>query len=218
MQPDSVTTMPPEAFEAWYASGRLPATPDIPAEAIPGDGLPPWDTGQPQPAIVKLADAVLLAGRVLDVGCGTGDNALFLAERGFNVTGLDSAPTALNIARTKARARGAGVRFMLGDALQLAQLGEQFDTVIDSGLFHIFSDQDRGRLLAGLHAVLAPGGLYCLLCFSEDNTLPGPRRLTQAEIRAIFRSGWAVESIEHASFELRGNTAGEAWLARIRRT
>jgi 2-polyprenyl-3-methyl-5-hydroxy-6-metoxy-1,4-benzoquinol methylase len=125
MQPDSVTTMPPEAFEAWYASGRAPARPRIPLEAIHGDGLPPWDTGQPQPAIVQLAEAGLITGHVLDVGCGAGDNALFLADRGLDVTGLDSAPTAIAEARAKAGARGSSACFVLGDALELAQFGDQ---------------------------------------------------------------------------------------------
>jgi SAM-dependent methyltransferase len=219
MQPDSVTTMPPEVFEAWYASGRPPGAVQPALQGLPHDGLPPWDTGRPQPAIVQLAEAGLISGRVLDVGCGTGDNALFLAKRGFDVTGLDSAPTALASARAKAAARGLEVRFVFADALDLARLGEQFDTAVDSGLLHVFSNQDRARLVAGLHAVLVPGGSYHLLCFSEHARLPGPRRLTQAEIRASFGQGWDVEAIEPARFDVRDNPLGDdAWLAHIRRS
>jgi ubiquinone/menaquinone biosynthesis C-methylase UbiE len=192
--------------------------PEAVLDSLPDGGLPAWETGRPQPAIIHLADTGLITGRVLDVGSGTGDNALSLAERGFSVTGVDSAPSALSAARAKARARGLQVSFVLLDALELARLAERFETAIDSGLLHVFSDEDRARLIAGLHAVLVPGGSYHLLCFSEHATLPGPRRLTQAEIRASFERGWEVEAIEAARFEIRGNTlGGDAWLARIRR-
>jgi hypothetical protein len=91
--------------------------------------------------------------------------------------------------------------------------------VIDSGLFHVFSDYDRGRLVAGLQAIVLPGGHYHLLCFSEHTTLPGPRRVSQAEIRASFGPDWTVESIEPARMSIRGVAIGaEAWLARIRRS
>jgi SAM-dependent methyltransferase len=211
-------TIASETFETWYATGRPPGVAGQVVESVPDDGRAPWDTGQPQPAIVKLADAGLITGRVLDVGCGTGDNALFLAERGFSLTGVDSAPSALAAARAKARERGLEVSFVLMDALELARLTERFDTAVDSGLLHVFSDEDRARLIGGLHAVLVPGGSYHLLCFSEHATLPGPRRLSQADIRASFARGWVVETIEAARFDIRGNaTGGDAWLAHIRR-
>lgn len=217
-QTTAAQTMSPEVFEAWYASGRPPGVPEAVLDNLPDRGLPSWDTGRPQPAIVQLVETGLINGRVLDVGCGTGDNALFVAERGFSVTGVDSAPSALTAARAKATARGAAASFALMDVLELARLAERFETAIDSGLLHVFSDEDRQRLIAGLHAVLLPGGYYHLLCFSEHATLPGPRRLTQAEIRASFEAGWEVEAIEAARFEIRGNTpGGDAWLARIRR-
>ena len=217
-QTTAAQTMSPEVFEAWYASGRPPGVPEAVLDNLPDRGFPSWDTGRPQPAIVRLVDAGLITGRVLDLGCGTGDNALFLTERGLSVTGVDSAPSALRAARTKARARGISVSFAMLDVLELARLAERFDTAIDSGLLHVFSDEDRQRLIAGLHAVLVPGALYHLLCFSEHATLPGPRRLTQAEIRATFERGWEVEAIEAACFDIRGDTpGGDAWLARMRR-
>ena len=211
-------TMASDVFEAWYASGRPPGVPDAVLDSLPDHGLPAWDTGQPQPAIVRLADAGAVSGRVLDCGCGTGDNAVFLAQRGFDVTGVDTAPSALHAARAKARARGLTVAFVLMDALELARLAERFDTAIDSGLLHVFSDEDRGRYIGNLHSALVPGASYHLLCFSERATLPGPRRLTQADIRSSFARGWVVESIEAACFDIRGNVpGGDAWLAHIRR-
>jgi cyclopropane fatty-acyl-phospholipid synthase-like methyltransferase len=90
------------------------------------------------------------------------------------------------------------------DALRLAALAETFDTVTDSGLLHVFSDQDMELLIRGVHAVLRPAGLYWLMCFSEHATFPGPRRLTQQHIATLFKDGWQIRSIEHARFEVWG--------------
>jgi SAM-dependent methyltransferase len=181
-------------------------------------GRPPWDIGQPQPAFVALAQAGRITGKVLDVGCGTGENALFLCQRGLDVLGLDLSSVAIAEARTKAQARGVGVRFKVGSALDLLSLKETFDTVIDSGLLHILSDTDRARLVAGLQAVLRPEGYLHLLAFNEHATWPGPRRLTQPEIRTTFEQGWEVEAIGASRFEVVDGSGGaEAWLASIRR-
>jgi SAM-dependent methyltransferase len=145
-------------------------------------GTPPWDIPGPQPAFVGLAEVDWITGKTLDVGCGTGENALFLAQRGLEVLGVDASVRAIEKARAKAEQRAVRIRFLVADALDLAALGESFDTVIDSGLLHSFSDEDRSRLVSEIHTVLRPGGYYLLLCFSEHATLPGPRRLTQDDI------------------------------------
>jgi SAM-dependent methyltransferase len=109
-------------------------------------------------------------------------------------------------------------RFAVGNALDLLSWEENFDTVIDSGLLHILSDADRARLVASLHAVLRPGGYLHLLAFNEYATLPGPRRLTQAEIRTAFAQGWEVETISPSRFEVvDGSGDAGAWLASVRR-
>ena len=181
-------------------------------------GLPPWDIGKPQPAFVMLAQAGRITGKILDVGCGTGENTLYLCLRGLDVLGLDLSSVAIAQARTKAQARGVVARFEVGSALDLLSLGETFDTVIDSGLLHILSDADRARLGTALHAVLQPGGYLYLLAFNEHATWPGPRRLTQAEIRTTFEQGWEVETISASRFEVVDGSGGaEAWLGSIRR-
>jgi len=181
----------------------------------------PWDIGRPQPAFVRLADGGLLCGRVLDAGCGTGEHALLAAARGADVVGVDISPRAIEQARRKAAERDLAVRFEVADALSLDGLGLTFDTVIDSGLFHVFDDADRTRYVTSLASVLPPGGTCYLMCFSERQPgTMGPRRVRQEELRAAFSDGWAVTAIVADAFELNpglGTPAAQAWLATIRR-
>ena len=183
-------------------------------------GKPPWDIGRPQPAFEALADAGEIAGPVLDVGCGTGENALFLAARGFEVVGVDAVEAAVEAARRKALARGLEAEFLVHDALALEGLGRRFATVVDSGLFHTFDDRERRRFVTSLAAALTLGGHYFVLCFSERELRDGgPRRVTQAELRDTFGAPpFRVLSIDAA--EMATNLDGEgpqAWLARVER-
>jgi len=182
----------------------------------------PWDIGRAQPAFVRLADGGLLSGRVLDAGCGSGEHALLAAARGADVMGVDVSPRAIERARRKAGERGLSVRFEVADALGLGELGLTFDTVIDSGLFHVFDDADRARYVTSLASVLPPGGTCYLMCFSDRQPGSlGPRRVRQEELRAAFSDGWAVTSIVAEAFEVNpglGTPTAQAWLATIRRT
>jgi pimeloyl-ACP methyl ester carboxylesterase len=182
-------------------------------------GTPPWDIGHPQPVFQALADGGELRGRVLDSGCGTGEHALMAARLGLAATGIDAAPTAIEIAKRKARDRSLGAQFLVWNALDLASLGRQFDTVLDSGLFHVFNDQDRAAYVASLGTATAPGGRYFMLCFSERQPGDfGPRRVTQAEIRASFQNGWRVDAIEPVKLEANLGPEGIfGWLAKITR-
>ena len=187
-------------------------------------GKAPWDIGKPQPAFVNVADT--LSGSILDAGCGTGDNGLFFAGRGHRVTGIDYLREPIERAKTKAAERGIDATFRVVDATQLGALGEQFDSVIDCGLFHTFSDDDRQRYVSGLTGVVKPGGRVFLLCFSDaEPGEQGPRRISAAELRSAFADGWIVESIEPTRLETRLDLPDinfspggpKAWLARIRR-
>jgi cyclopropane fatty-acyl-phospholipid synthase-like methyltransferase len=183
-------------------------------------GTPPWDIGRPQPAFLELAQAGVLQGRVLDVGCGTGEHALMAAGLRLDSTGIDTSPTAIAIAERKARDRGLSARFVVWDALQLGSLGTKFDCVLDCGLFHIFDDDHRLVYVDSLGAAVPAGARYHMLCFSERQPGDwGPRRVTQDEIRASFATGWRLDSIEAATLEVTIDPGSVfAWRASITRT
>lgn len=188
------------------------------AEAYRG-GRPPWDIGRAQPAFVELANEGAIKGSVLDLGCGTGDNVLEMAERGFEAWGVDIVPQAIDQAKAKAKLRGIQATFLVGDALEAEHLNRTFDTVLDCGLFHSFSDPERELYALQLGAVLPPGGRFHLMCMSdwEDSSWGGPRRVTQAEIIDTFRDGWAVDDIREARFVVlpKFHIRGHAWLASL---
>jgi cyclopropane fatty-acyl-phospholipid synthase-like methyltransferase len=188
------------------------------------DGKAPWDIGKPQPTLVAVADRV--TSPVLDAGCGTGEHALFFAARGHRVTGIDFVEQAIRRARGKATERGLEVEFQVKDATKLSDWDRRFASVIDCGLFHCFSDDDRRRYVRGLTTVLEPGGRLFLLCFSNaEPGEEGPRRVSREELNDAFTDGWHVESIEPVQIEVNpeftemkfSEGGPKAWFAIVRR-
>ena len=180
-------------------------------------GTPPWDIGRPQKEFVDLVRRGEITGSVLDIGCGTGEHALFFAAEVFEVWGIDSAPLAIDKAKEKAAARGLPVHFCVLNALELSRLNRTFDTATDSGLFHTLSDEDRPVFVESLATVIAPGGSYFMLCFSDlEPGGYGPRRITKREIQECFQEGWTIRYIRPAVFENRYHAEGpRAWLSSI---
>src|SRR6266849_1229025 len=178
--------------------------------------VPPWDVGRPQPAFVELVRAgELNNGSVLDVGSGTGENALYLAEKGFAVTGVDLTNRAIAAARAKAAERKLKVDFQEGNALSLDFKDSVFDNVIDSGLFHTCPDDDRPVYAREVSRVLARRGKYFMLCFSEKEPTNwgGPRRVTRKEIESTFSPLFDINYIRDALFATRvHNNGGKAYL------
>ena len=205
-------------------SGRHPTSHERltgrPWDASYRNGPAPWDIGRPQPAIVRLASEGGFAGAVLDAGCGTGENALYVASLGLSVLGVDVAETALAIARAKADDRGIEIEFAAADAFQLEGLGRRFETVLDCGLFHTFDGAERPGYVASLASVTEPGGILYVLCFSDDGPDTGPYPISEVELRAAFSpgGGWNVAAIEPARVHTRFLDDGApAWLATIKR-
>jgi cyclopropane fatty-acyl-phospholipid synthase-like methyltransferase len=187
-------------------------------------GPAPWDIGRPQRLFTAVADRVV--SPVLDAGCGTGEHAVFFAARGHRVVGIDFVEEAIRRARVKAAQRGLAVEFLVKDATALADWGERFATAIDSGLFHVFSDDDRQRYVRGLTQVVEPGGRLFLMCFSDaEPGTEGPRRVSRRELSDAFADGWEVESIQPARIEINpaftevqfSEGGPKAWFAVVRR-
>ena len=187
-------------------------------------GPAPWDIGKPQWAFVRVADQI--TSPVLDAGCGTGEHALFFAERGHRVVAIDFVEEAIKRARRKAAERDLPVEFLVKDATTLGDWGERFASVIDCGLFHVFSDDDRRRYVEGLARVIEPNGRLFLLCFSDHEPgNEGPRRVSRQELYDAFADVWEVESVQPIQIEINpeftevkfSEGGPKAWFAVVRR-
>jgi ubiquinone/menaquinone biosynthesis C-methylase UbiE len=181
-------------------------------------GTPPWDIGAPQPEIVKLVgNNEIPKGRVLDLGCGLGDNSIFLAKNGFSVTCMDIAHLAIDKGKIKAVQQKVQVDFRVGNALRLDEYFDQehFSAVIDSGLFHTLNDDERPLAAKQILRVLVNGGKYFVLCFSDKEPgNEGPRRISKKEIEETFSKMFRINYIKEAFFATRWDKKGpKAYLA-----
>ena len=192
-----------------------------PWDASYHDGPAPWDTGEPQPAVVRLASDGRFGGTVLDAGCGTGENALHIASLGLSVIGVDIAETAVVAARQKAHDRGIAAEFATADALALERMQRVFDSVLDCGLFHTFDGDERRRYVASLSAVTKRDGTLYVLCFSDIGPDAGPHPVSREDLGAAFNhgAGWNVSAIEPERIQTRfhDDDGAPAWCATIKR-
>lgn len=189
-------------------------------ESYQGDDPAPWDIGSPQDAFVRIASEGGFAGAVLDAGCGTGEHALLAASLGLPVLGVDLAATAIELARTKAAARGLDAEFAVADAFALDRLERRFDTVLDCGLFHTCDNQERTKYVRSLASATNAGGTLYLLCFSDRAPAVGPHPVRAEELPEAFDEdkGWQVAAVEPARIRTTFMEDGvPAWFATISR-
>lgn len=183
-------------------------------------GRPPWDLGRPQPAVVQLVEAGKLCGRVLDVGCGAGENSILIARSGCDVVGIDYARTALAKARKTCREDGLHIPFIEGNVLHLDNLDEKFDIAVDSALFHTLSRSEREEYARSLASVIVEGGKLFLICFRDDAPIRfGSLRTSREEIERAFAKKWQIESIEKAEYHTNRRPVGAfpAWICELTR-
>ena len=178
----------------------------------------PWDTGLPEPLLVEFVTSGGVApGRTLEIGAGTGTNAIWLAERGFDVLGVDVSPLAVEKAHAKMEGRALRCRFATFDFLAAPAPDGPFQFVFDRGCFHVFDEpEERARFAAQVAAALAPGGLWLSLIGSTEGPAreTGPPRRSAQEVALAIEP--ALEIVELRSAEFRGNDA-MAWFCLSRR-
>ncbi|MEW6401358.1 MAG: class I SAM-dependent methyltransferase [Chloroflexota bacterium] len=169
--------------------------------------VPPWDIDGPQPALSALIADYPPPNPILDVGCGSGDLAIHLAQLGHQVMGVDFVEAAIDQARQKARALPTEVagllEFQAADAFQPSLLQQEFGSVVDSGFMHLFDPAQCDRFIDDIARTLAPGGRYYLLAFNIDFAIPNvPRQISAEEVRSHFthEKGWRILDIRSVEF------------------
>jgi SAM-dependent methyltransferase len=169
--------------------------------------VPPWEIGGPQPAMAALLKKYPPSGPILDLGCGSGDLSLYLAQLGHQVIGIDFVEKAITSAREKAGSLPLQVRhlldFLVADALRPSLLQQKFGAVVDSGFFHLFDPGQCDHLADEVSQILLPGGHYYLHEFAVEFPISNmPRMIDAREIRDRFTAeiGWQIKEVQRVEF------------------
>ena len=208
-------TTPEFDFDALYRG-------ESPAEGVPAITTPPWDTKAPKENVIAWHEAGLVHGEVLDIGCGLGDNAIYLATQGHSVTGLDISPTALSTAERRAKDAGVDVRFAVADATELDGYADAFNTVIDSGMYHCLDDDGKRSYAAAVHRATRPGATLLLGAFSDANAQDrewSRAMVTEQTLRETLGGAcWEITSLTSETVQLpHEDTDAAIWLVQAQR-
>ena len=182
-------------------------------------GTLPWDIGTPAPELTATLPELTVQGKnVLEIGCGTGTNAIWLARQGFKVTATEVAPTALEIAKKKASDAQAEINFKLSDICEELPVEEHSSAfVFDRGVFHVMPAENRAVFVERVARCLAPGGYWLCLAGSADETqAEGPPKLTAAIIVNHIEPLFELHTLERVSFTIPGQGPHLAWMGLFR--
>jgi cyclopropane fatty-acyl-phospholipid synthase-like methyltransferase len=167
----------------------------------------PWDIGAPQPAMASLIERHPPTNPILDIGCGSGDLAIYLAQLGHQVVGIDFVESAIAIAKAKIDSLSPEtaqlLSFQVADALKPSRLRKKFGAVVDSGFYHLFNSDQCDQLIDEVASILLPNGCYYLHEFTVEFPVPNvPRKITIDEIQARFTvdKGWRIKGIQTVDF------------------
>jgi SAM-dependent methyltransferase len=172
-------------------------------------GQTPWDTGRPSSELVRVvAEENLTPCRAVDLGCGTGANAVWLASQGYEVTGIDLSPLAVERARERARAANVNARFLQADVTQLPDLGGPFDFFFDRGCYHVVRREDVSGYLRALDRLTRPGaGGLVLTGNAREPHDPGPPVVDEATLRAELGQAFQIVWLREFRFDQSGADA-----------
>ena len=157
----------------------------------------PWDVGQPEDALVEFIDSsVVKPCRVLEIGCGNGNDAIFLAKKGFDVTAIDISKRAIEIAKERAKKANVKCNFIAEDATNLKSVSGKFDFVYDRACFHFIPEQKRGEYVQTVKKFLINGGYFFLIVSSDKDTVKGPYQFSKEDIEKIFGNDFDIIDIQ----------------------
>jgi SAM-dependent methyltransferase len=168
---------------------------------------PIWDIGRPQKAYVDLFTFAPPQSPVLDIGCGSGDLAIFVAGLGCDVLGVDFAPSAIAQANAKARTANSKATFIVHDIFSQPGLDRSFKTILDCCFFHTLTDSSRTKYAQCLRSLLEPSGIIYMLCHADQVAI-GQRAVTRQTLERAFAVGWTILSTESCVIEVAFIPAG----------
>jgi SAM-dependent methyltransferase len=180
-------------FNALYQGGQIFEGVDLPNI--------PWDIGAAQPVVIEAERADRFHGAVVDVGCGPGDNAIFLAGQGHQVTGIDVAATAIEQAGQRAKEGGVDIQFTVADATSLEGFEGRFDSVLDAACYHCLTEDARHAYATALHRATRPGALLTLFAFPAGSGLAAVLGVSEDNLRTTWgRAGWEITDLRQARY------------------
>lgn len=182
-------------------------------------GAPPWETGRPSNELARvIAEEKIRPCRVFELGCGSGINAVWLAQQGFDVTGVDFNELAIERARRRADEAGVAVHFVLADVLDLAQSYQPFPFFFDRGCYHAVRETGSQAYVRTLQRVTTPGSIGLILTGNaKEPHVPGPPVVSEEQFHAELEPAFEILRLREFRFDEVAVPGHLAWSCLVRR-